>query len=100
MSVIRKTETLKLPKTIEIKEPSDFVRFEELLRAVCEKYLSHDWDWSFRVGGLVQQEIKARDPENEEIKAIENGKKEKEREDEGEKEKGKKAKEKEKERQR
>ena len=61
------TKTLKevqMPKPVYLQKPSDFPRFEETLKSVCEKFLSSDWDWTFRVGGKVQKEIEKKDPTN------------------------------------
>ena len=52
-----------MPKPVYLQKPSDFPRFEETLKSVCEKFLS-DWDWTFRVGGKVQKEIEKKDPTN------------------------------------
>ncbi len=61
---------LKLPKVVLLQNTSDFTKFEEVLRTLCEKFLSHDWDWTFRVGGKVQREIEMSDPENVGLKII------------------------------
>jgi len=61
---------VKLPKQIFIQEPADFAKFEETLRTLCEKFLSHDWDWTFRVGGQVQREIEKNDPHNPDLHII------------------------------
>jgi hypothetical protein len=64
MSKMMNRKDVKLPKVVYLQTTSDFTRFEEVLRTLCEKFLSHDWDWTFRVGGRVQREIEKRDPEN------------------------------------
>src|SRR6185437_3356386 len=53
-----------LPKPVFLKTPADFKPFEESLKLLCERYLSLDWEWSFRVGGKVQQEMEENDPQN------------------------------------
>src|SRR6185437_2787814 len=53
-----------LPKPVFLKTPADFKPFEESLKLLCERYLSLDWEWSFRVGGKVQQEMEEIDPQN------------------------------------
>ena len=53
-----------LPQPVFLKTPADFKPFEESLKLLCERYLSVDWEWSFRVGGKVQQEMEERDPQN------------------------------------
>jgi hypothetical protein len=64
---------LKLPKWVFLQNTSDFTKFEETLRTLCEKFLSHDWDWTFRVGGKVQREIEHTDPDNVSLKIIHGG---------------------------
>jgi hypothetical protein len=59
-----------LPKPVFLQNPSDYQRFEETLKTLCEKFMTPDWDWTFRVGGKVQREIEKSDPENEGIKII------------------------------
>ena len=67
------TKTLKeiqMPKPVYLQKPSDFTRFEETLKSVCEKFLSADWDWTFRVGGKVHREIEKKDPTNAGLQMI------------------------------
>ena len=54
-----------MPKNIFLKTSQDFIKFEEVLQSLCEKYLTSDWKWSFRVGGVVQKEISEKDPNND-----------------------------------
>lgn len=54
-----------MPKNIFLKTSQDFIKFEEVLQSLCEKYLTSDWKWSFRVGGVVQKEISEKDPHND-----------------------------------
>ena len=58
------TKKLSLPKNVYLKEPTDFVKFEETLKALCEKSLSQDWDWTFKVGGKVHMKLKETDEGN------------------------------------
>ena len=67
------SKTLKIRRTIFLNSPSDFTPFEETLRTVCEKFLSHDWDWTFRVGGKVHKEIQKNDKHNPILRKIEKG---------------------------
>ena len=67
MTTVKK---VTIPKPVFLKTPSDFTRFEETLRTVCEKYLSLDWDWTFKVGGKVQKKIEEGDSESDCLKII------------------------------
>ena len=69
------SKTFKTPRTIYLQTPSDFTPFEETLRTVCEKFLSLDWDWTFRVGGKVHKEIIKNDPDNKILQVIQKGEK-------------------------
>ena len=74
MTTVKK---VTIPKPVFLKTPSDFTRFEETLRTVCEKYLSLDWDWTFKVGGKVQKKIEEGDKESDCLKIIYEKKEEK-----------------------
>ena len=58
------TKKVTLPKPVNLKEPADYPRFEETLKDLCEKYLSQDWDWTFKVGGKVHQHLQTHDGDN------------------------------------
>jgi hypothetical protein len=62
--------TVKLPKPVFLHEPSDFTKFEENLKTLCEKFIAPDWDWTFKVGGKVQRELEEKDPQNGCLKKI------------------------------
>ena len=61
---------MKMPKAIFVAAPADFIRFEECLKSLAEKYLSPTWEWTYKVNGKVQQEIEKKDPENEGVQII------------------------------
>ena len=64
------SQTIKLPKPVYLVSPSDFPKFEETLQTLAERYLSADWEWTFKVGGKVQREIERKDPTNEGLYVI------------------------------
>jgi hypothetical protein len=61
---------VKLPKPVFLNTPADFSRLEEALKTLAEKFLSPDWEWTFKVGGKVQKEIENSDPDNEGLRII------------------------------
>ena len=61
---------MKLPKIVYLKTIADFKTWEEILRPFAEKYLSPDWEWSFKVGGKVMKDIEKVDAENEGLAII------------------------------
>jgi hypothetical protein len=61
---------VKLPKPVFLNKPADFSRLEEALKTLAEKFLSPDWEWTFKVGGKVQKEIENSDPDNEGLRII------------------------------
>ena len=64
------SQTIKLPKPVYLVSPVDFPKFEETLQTLAEKYLSADWEWTFKVGGKVQRDIERKDPTNEGLYVI------------------------------
>jgi hypothetical protein len=74
MNEIMTQKEMILPKHVHLQTPTDFTKFEDVLRSLCEKFLSHDWDWTFRVSGQVQREIERTDPENPGLHIIREGK--------------------------
>ena len=65
-----KIQNVKCPKPVYIANVGDFPQFEETLQALCQKFISPDWEWTFKVGGKVQREIEKKDPDNEGIQMI------------------------------
>ena len=61
---------MKMPKIVYLKTIADFKTWEEVLKPFAEKYLSPDWEWSFKVGGKVMKDIEKVDGENEGIMII------------------------------
>ena len=41
---------VKTPKPIYLNNVGNFVQFEDTLRALCQKFLSPDWEWTFNWG--------------------------------------------------
>ena len=70
MAESMKILTVKTPKPVYLNNVSDFGQFEETLKALCQKFLSPNWEWTFKVGGKVQRDIERRDPDNEGIQII------------------------------
>ena len=58
-------QKVKCPKPVFLSTPSEFNKLEEALRTLAEKFLSPDWEWTFKVGGKVQRKIEKNDPMNE-----------------------------------
>jgi hypothetical protein len=58
------TKKLVLPKPVYLKDPADLQKFEDTLKTLCEKSLSQDWDWTFKVGGKVHQKLQTTDASN------------------------------------
>lgn len=63
-------QPVKLPKPVFLGTSSDFPKFEENLKSLAEKFLSPDWEWTFKVEGKVQREIEKRDSLNEGVYII------------------------------
>ena len=55
---------LTLPRPVYLKEPADYQKFQETLQSICERSLSHDWDWTFKVGGKVHRKLQTTDKDN------------------------------------
>ena len=62
-----------LPKPIYLQTEADFKKFEDALKALAERYLSIDWEWTFKIGGKVHKEIQKREPGSAMLKVIEAG---------------------------
>ena len=70
MSAINDVKSMKAPKAVFMAAPADFAKFEDNLKMFAEKYLSPNWEWTFKVNGKVQQEIQRKEPENEGLRFI------------------------------
>ena len=55
---------LTLPRPVYLKEPADYQKFQETLQSICERSLSHDWDWTFKDGGKVHRKLQTTDKDN------------------------------------
>ena len=63
-------KNMKTPKPVFVTNPAEFSRFEECLKPLAEKYLSPTWEWTYKVHGKVQEEIRKKDPSNPGLEII------------------------------
>ena len=61
---------LKLPKHVYLQAPTDYANFERELKQLAEKYVSPDWDWTFKLDGRVHKDIQKKDPNHHLLKTI------------------------------